>query len=106
MAITFNVFFYFYIRKQESVSPNGAGCGDDEDRLVIAEDETPPPDEKKPAVKTEKKPRKKHNRFNGMSEEEVAKRILPDLLAEGLQILIVSFQFSKRTTVFCLKPYA
>ena len=58
---------------------------------MIAEDDTPPPaDEMKPTIKAEKKPRKKHNRFNGMSEEEVAKRILPDLLAEGLQILIVS----------------
>ena len=75
--------------KPESVSPDGGGGGDDDDRLVIAEDE--PADEKKPAVKTERKPRKKQNRFNGLSEEEVAKRILPDLLTEGLQILIVSF---------------
>ena len=36
------------------------------------------------------KPRKKHLRFNGMSEEEVAKRQLPDLLKEDLDILIVS----------------
>ena len=36
------------------------------------------------------KPRKKHLRFNGMSEEEVAKRQLPDLLKENLDILIVS----------------
>ncbi len=36
------------------------------------------------------KPRKKHNRFNGMSEEEVAKRLLPDLITKGLDILIVS----------------
>lgn len=59
---------------------------------MIAEDDTPPPaDEKKPTVRAEKKPRKKQNRFNGMSEDDVAKRLLPDLLAEGLQILIVSF---------------
>ena len=38
----------------------------------------------------QKKPRKKHNRFNGMSEEEVAKRLLPDLIKEDLDILIVS----------------
>lgn len=36
------------------------------------------------------KPRRKHNRFNGMSEEEVAKRLLPDLITPGLDILIVS----------------
>ena len=91
------LFFSFDIRKAESVSPSGVGIGDDDDRLVIAEDDTPPPaDEKKPTAKAEKKPRKKQNRFNGMSEEEVAKRILPDLLAEGLQILIVSRYFSMR----------
>ncbi len=39
-----------------------------------------------PAVKQ----RKKHNRFNGMSEEEVAKRLLPDLITKGLEILIGS----------------
>ena len=37
-----------------------------------------------------KKPRRKHNRFNGMSEEEVMKRLLPDLLVPDLDILIVS----------------
>ena len=41
-------------------------------------------------VKGEKPPRKKHNRFNGMSEEEVAKKLLPDLIAPDLDILIVS----------------
>ena len=41
-------------------------------------------------LKGEKPPRKKHNRFNGMSEEEVAKKILPDLIAPDLDILIVS----------------
>ena len=43
-----------------------------------------------PKMKGEKPPRKKHNRFNGMSEEEVAKKILPDLIAPDLDILIVS----------------
>ena len=43
-----------------------------------------------PKVKGEKPPRKKHNRFNGMSDEEVAKKILPDLIAPDLDILIVS----------------
>ena len=41
-------------------------------------------------MKGEKPPRKKHNRFNGMSEEEVAKKLLPDLIAPDLDILIVS----------------
>ena len=43
-----------------------------------------------PKTKGDKPPRKKHNRFNGMSEEEVAKKILPDLIAPDLDILIVS----------------
>ena len=37
-----------------------------------------------------KKPRKKQNRFNGLSEEELSKRLLPDLIAPDLDILIVS----------------
>ena len=36
------------------------------------------------------KPRKKHLRFNGMPEDEVAKRLLPDLIQDNLDILIVS----------------
>ena len=40
--------------------------------------------------KPEKKPRRKHNRFNGMSEEEVMKRLLPDVITPHLDILIVS----------------
>ena len=40
--------------------------------------------------KPEKKPRRKHNRFNGMSEEEVMKRLLPDVITPDLDILIVS----------------
>ena len=43
--------------------------------------------------KGEKPPRKKHNRFNGMSDEEVAKKILPDLIAPDLDILIVSIHY-------------
>ena len=62
---------------------------DQDDRLVIAEE-----DEKKPLTDASgqpiKKQRRKHNRFNGMSEEEVAKKLLPDLIKEGLDILIVS----------------
>ena len=71
--------------------------GDDEDRLVIADDE----DSKRDPISLKEnvlnlksdKPRKKHLRFNGMSEEEVAKRQLPDLLKENLDILIVSLFF-------------
>lgn len=36
------------------------------------------------------KERKKHDRFNGMPEEEVSKRTLPDHLTENLDIIIVS----------------
>lgn len=36
------------------------------------------------------KERKKHDRFNGMSEEEVSRRTLPDHLADNLDIIIVS----------------
>jgi len=39
--------------------------------------------------KAEKKQRRKHNRFNGMSEEDVMKRLLPDLIVPDLDILIV-----------------
>lgn len=36
------------------------------------------------------KERKKHDRFNGMPEEEVSKRTLPDHLTQNLDIVIVS----------------
>lgn len=39
------------------------------------------------------KERKKHDRFNGMPEEEVSKRTLPDHLALNLDIVIVSMAF-------------
>ena len=42
---------------------------------------------------TEKLPvRKKRDRFNGMSEEEVLKRTLPDHFAHDLDIIIVSLE--------------
>lgn len=41
------------------------------------------------AVKVYKE-RKKHDRFNGMPEEEVSKRTLPDHLSHNLDIVIVS----------------
>ena len=40
-----------------------------------------------------KKPRRKHNRFNGIPEDEVLKRLLPDLICPNLDILIVSTFF-------------
>lgn len=45
---------------------------------------------KDPALKVFKE-RKKHDRFNGMPEEEVSKRTLPDHLTQNLDIVIVSF---------------
>ena len=39
----------------------------------------------------EKKERKKQNRFNGLTEEELSKRLLPDSIIPDLDILIVSF---------------
>jgi hypothetical protein len=41
------------------------------------------------------KERKKHDRFNGMPEEEVSKRTLPDHLALNLDIVIVSTPLSE-----------
>lgn len=46
---------------------------------------------KDPSVKVFKE-RKKHDRFNGMPEEEVSKRTLPDHLTQNLDIVIVSWQ--------------
>lgn len=45
--------------------------------------------EAKKRAKTYKE-RKKHDRFDGMPEEEVSKRVLPDHLANNLDIIIVS----------------
>jgi len=42
------------------------------------------------------KERKKHDRFNGMPEEEVSKRTLPDHLALNLDIVIVSMALFER----------
>lgn len=56
----------------------------------------------KKKIKEEKvlKERKKHDRFNGMPEEEVSKRTLPDHLATNLDIVIVSFSQRARSTVW------
>ena len=70
--------------------------GDGDGKLVIAEGDDL--DIKMEGLgedgKKEKKPRRKHNRFNGMSEEEVMKRLLPDLICPDLDILIVSISFA------------
>ena len=74
--------------------PYSSGSLGEEDRLVIAEDfliKKEDPDglciKKEVTVKKE---RKKQNRFNGLTEEELSKRLLPDLIAPDLDILIVS----------------
>ena len=70
--------------------------GDGDGKLVIAEGDDL--DIKMEGLgedgKQEKKQRRKHNRFNGMPEEEVMKRLLPDLLVPDLDILIVSISFA------------
>lgn len=48
--------------------------------------------EAKKRAKTYKE-RKKHDRFDGMPEEEVSKRVLPDHLTNNLDIIIVSWLF-------------
>ncbi len=45
---------------------------------------------KKEVITDGMKVKKKRDRFNGMSEEEVLKRTLPDRIKENLDILIVS----------------
>lgn len=47
--------------------------------------------EAKKRAKTYKE-RKKHDRFDGMPEEEVSKRVLPDHLTNNLDIIIVSLR--------------
>lgn len=53
---------------------------------------TPAVDGAKPVVKRR---RRRQNRFNGLSDEEVAKKKLPDHIKEDLDILIVSFIFNQ-----------
>lgn len=45
------------------------------------------------------KQRRRHDRFNGMTEEEVRSRILPDHLTPNLDVVIVSIGLS-RTSIF------
>lgn len=56
---------------------------------------------KDPSVKVFKE-RKKHDRFNGMPEEEVSKRTLPDHLTQNLDIVIVSVKVSTCQSVLSL----
>lgn len=53
------------------------------------------------------KERKKHDRFNGMSEDEVIKRTIPDHLCDNLDIVIVSCKFrikyKKNHSIFYIK---
>ena len=48
--------------------------------------------EREPIVDT--KERKRHDRFNGLTEEEVTQRTLPDHLTPNLDVVIVSFLLS------------
>lgn len=92
--------YYLYRNMIRADSSNDNFDGDDEGRLVIADDDLgddfAPRSRIDPLTLKENvlnlksdKPRKKHLRFNGMPEEEVAKRLLPDLIKEDLDILIV-----------------
>ena len=85
--------------------PYSSGSLGEEDRLIIAEDDVIKK-ESPNSFKTDyhgssdggggkplKKQRRKQNRFNGLSEEELAKRLLPDVLLPNLDILIVSQLF-------------
>ena len=87
------------IPRQNRPDLDGSEDSEDESRLVIADEEDTsssnvvkrdPLNLKENVLnfKTDK-PRKKHLRFNGMPEEEVAKKLLPDLVADNLDILIV-----------------
>lgn len=49
------------------------------------------------------KKKRKVNRFNGMAEEEVLLRTLPDHLAPNLDIVIVSDKHSKKSVDFVIK---
>lgn len=74
-----------------SVTPNSASSLGAENYYMAA---TPkavePTSAPTPAATPTPRERKKHDRFNGMTEEEVCKRILPDHLDNNLDIIIVS----------------
>lgn len=94
------LYIYFPFNSDDD-RPYSSGSLGEEDRLIIAEDDVikkESPDSFKTDYhglsdgggKPLKKQRRKQNRFNGLSEEELAKRLLPDLLLPNLDILIVS----------------
>ena len=87
---------YLPIFNSDDDRPYSSGSLGEEDRLVIAEDDIvkkeSPNNFKTASSKVGKgKQRKKQNRFNGLTEEELSKRLLPDLIVPDLDILIVSF---------------
>ena len=102
-----------------SISPNFSDLDQSYDddcdgKLVIAEHEDDTdikPDELMDGSggellgKDGKKPRRKHNRFNGIPEEEVLKRLLPDLICPNLDILIVSCCFfTSKASLYLISP--
>ena len=81
--------------------------GDDEDgRLVIDDVDRDHLTLKENVLNLKSdKPRKKHLRFNGMPEEEVAKRLLPDLIKDNLDILIVRISYFFYLSLYFLQFY-
>lgn len=79
-----------------SITPNSASMGSDSYYLPTTQTTTAKADEQSltvAATASEKKTpreRKKHDKFEGLSEEEVCKLTLPDYLEENLDIVIVS----------------
>lgn len=80
-----------------SITPNSVSTMGSDNYFMSAKQSdaptpTPPPSATGAAAATgnTSKERKKHDRFNGMSEEEVCKRTLPDHLDTNLDVVIVS----------------
>ena len=65
----------------ESILPVGADAADGQ------------PGKRKYTKSEHYKQRRRHDRFNGMTEEEVRSRTLPDHLASNLDVVIVSRHF-------------
>ena len=94
----FDFYYLFYFSDMEHGSPYDDDC---DGKLVIAEHDDLDDDLKPDELgmlggllgKDGKKPRRKHSRFNGLPEDEVMKRLLPDLICPNLDILIVSTFF-------------
>ena len=77
-----------------SITPNSVSTmGSDNYYMSAKQSDAPtptPPPTGGAGVGNNSKERKKHDRFNGMSEEEVCKRTLPDHLDTNLDVVIVS----------------